>query len=56
MPSEMCVFWHTVAYLSAQRGACVRVKVGHLREHIPNIFRPSAQLACVYLCISVCNI
>lgn len=29
-PSEMCVFRHMAAYASARRGACVRVKVGHL--------------------------
>lgn len=52
----MRVFWHMVVKVSAQRDACVRVKVSHLREHIPNIFRPSAQLACVYLCVSVCNV
>lgn len=42
----MCVFLHIT-----KRGKCVCVKDSHLLEHIPHIFRPSAQLAPVYLCV-----
>lgn len=56
--SATCVFLHIVVCLGRGESVCVCmcVKVGHLRERIPNIFKPSAQLACVYLCVSVCNI
>lgn len=54
--SEKWVFCCIVVYLSAWRGAYVRVKVSHLWNRIPNIFQPSAQFACVYLWVLVCNI